>query len=80
MPDFSNMTEEEQIAFAMQMSMQEARKYLYLGSKKKTSFNQSFSLQRSPYLSKLNDPRKRKLPWKLMRITMKLSPIQHFFR
>jgi 26S proteasome regulatory subunit N10 len=27
MPDFSNMTEEEQIAFAMQMSMQEARKY-----------------------------------------------------
>jgi hypothetical protein len=26
MPDFSNMTEEEQIAFAMQMSMQDARK------------------------------------------------------
>lgn len=28
MPDFANMTEEEQIAFAMQMSMQEARKLL----------------------------------------------------
>lgn len=28
MPDFANMTEEEQIAFAMQMSMQDARKYL----------------------------------------------------
>lgn len=26
MPDFSNMTEEQQIAFAMQMSMQDARK------------------------------------------------------
>lgn len=26
MPDFSNMTEEQQIAFAMQMSMQESRK------------------------------------------------------
>lgn len=25
--DFANMTEEEQIAFAMQMSMQDARKY-----------------------------------------------------
>lgn len=25
MPDFSNMTEEEQIAFAMQMSMAESR-------------------------------------------------------
>lgn len=28
MPDFANMTEEEQIAFAMQMSMQDARKCL----------------------------------------------------
>ena len=28
MPDFANMTEEEQIAFAMQMSMQEARKFI----------------------------------------------------
>lgn len=27
MPDFSNMTEEEQIAFAMQMSMQDAREW-----------------------------------------------------
>lgn len=27
MPDFANMTEEEQIAFAMQMSMQEAREF-----------------------------------------------------
>lgn len=26
MPDFANMTEEEQIAFAMQMSMQDQRK------------------------------------------------------
>ena len=26
MPDFANMTEEEQIAFAMQMSMQDSRK------------------------------------------------------
>jgi 26S proteasome regulatory subunit N10 len=26
-PDFSHMTEEEQIAFAMQMSMQDARKF-----------------------------------------------------
>lgn len=26
-PDFANMTEEEQIAFAMQMSMQDARKF-----------------------------------------------------
>lgn len=26
MPDFTNMTEEEQIAFAMQMSMQDQRK------------------------------------------------------
>lgn len=26
-PDFSHMTEEEQIAFAMQMSMQDQRKY-----------------------------------------------------
>ena len=26
-PDFSNMTEEEQIAFAMQMSMQDQRKF-----------------------------------------------------
>jgi len=26
-PDFSNMTEEEQIAFAVQMSMQDASKY-----------------------------------------------------
>lgn len=25
--DFANMTEDEQIAFAMQMSMQDARKY-----------------------------------------------------
>ena len=30
MPDFANMTEEEQIAFAMQMSMQEAREYFIL--------------------------------------------------
>lgn len=28
-PDFSAMTEEEQIAYAMQMSMQEARKLLH---------------------------------------------------
>lgn len=27
-PDFTNMTEEEQIAFAMQMSMQDQRKFL----------------------------------------------------
>jgi 26S proteasome regulatory subunit N10 len=27
-PDFGNMTEDEQIAFAMQMSMQDTRKYL----------------------------------------------------
>lgn len=27
MPDFANMTEEEQIAFAMQMSMQDQRKF-----------------------------------------------------
>lgn len=27
--DFANMTEEEQIAFAMQMSMQDARKYFF---------------------------------------------------
>lgn len=27
MPDFANMTEEEQIAFAMQMSMQDTRNY-----------------------------------------------------
>lgn len=27
-PDFENMTEEEQIIFAMQMSMQDASKYL----------------------------------------------------
>jgi 26S proteasome regulatory subunit N10 len=26
-PDFTHMTEEEQIAFAMQMSMQDARKF-----------------------------------------------------
>lgn len=26
-PDFAHMTEEEQIAFAMQMSMQDARKF-----------------------------------------------------
>ena len=30
MPDFSNMTEEEQIAFAMQMSMQDARELSHL--------------------------------------------------
>jgi hypothetical protein len=30
MPDFANMTEEEQIAFAMQMSMQDARKLIPL--------------------------------------------------
>lgn len=30
MPDFANMTEEEQIAFAMQMSMQDARKLITL--------------------------------------------------
>ena len=30
MPDFANMTEEEQIAFAMQMSMQDARKFLQI--------------------------------------------------
>jgi hypothetical protein len=30
MPDFANMTEEEQIAFAMQMSMQDARKFCYI--------------------------------------------------
>lgn len=30
MPDFANMTEEEQIAFAMQMSMQDARKFIDL--------------------------------------------------
>lgn len=29
LPDFANMTEEEQIAFAMQMSMQDARTFLY---------------------------------------------------
>lgn len=28
--DFANMTEEEQIAFAMQMSMQDARKLLHI--------------------------------------------------
>ena len=28
MPDFSNMTEEEQIAFAMQMSMAESRMFI----------------------------------------------------
>lgn len=27
MPDFANMTEEEQIAFAMQMSMQDHRNF-----------------------------------------------------
>lgn len=27
LPDFANMTEEEQIAFAMQMSMQDAGKF-----------------------------------------------------
>lgn len=27
MPDFSNMTEEEQIAFAMQMSMADGREF-----------------------------------------------------
>lgn len=32
--DFANMTEEEQIAFAMQMSMQDARKYVSLGTGK----------------------------------------------
>lgn len=30
MPDFANMTEEEQIAFAMQMSMQDQRKFTSL--------------------------------------------------
>lgn len=30
-PDFGNMTEDEQIAFAMQMSMQDARKCLTCG-------------------------------------------------
>lgn len=30
MPDFANMTEEEQIAFAMQMSMADARKFFTL--------------------------------------------------
>lgn len=45
LPDFSNMTEEEQIAFAMQMSMQDARKsilnsiFFYL--KNKHLYNQS---------------------------------------
>lgn len=34
MPDFANMTEEEQIAFAMQMSMQDARKF-FIGSFKR---------------------------------------------
>jgi len=29
-PDFGNMTEDEQIAFAMQMSMQDARELLHL--------------------------------------------------
>lgn len=29
LPDFANMTEEEQIAFAMQMSMQDARKFMF---------------------------------------------------
>lgn len=29
MPDFANMTEEEQIAFAMQMSMADARKFFF---------------------------------------------------
>lgn len=29
MPDFANMTEEEQIAFAMQMSMQDQRNIKY---------------------------------------------------
>ena len=28
-PDFAYMTEEEQIAFAMQMSMQDARKFMF---------------------------------------------------
>jgi Ubiquitin interaction motif. len=28
-PDFAHMTEEEQIAFAMQMSMQDARKFMF---------------------------------------------------
>lgn len=36
MPDFANMTEEEQIAFAMQMSMQDARMFNHL---KKKTFN-----------------------------------------
>lgn len=30
MPDFTNMTEEEQIAFAMQMSMQDQREFMSL--------------------------------------------------
>lgn len=34
MPDFSNMTEEEQIAFAMQMSMADARKFFFTAEMK----------------------------------------------
>lgn len=39
MPDFSNMTEDEQIAFAMQMSMQDQRKYFVIFLLKLVSFN-----------------------------------------
>lgn len=39
MPDFANMTEEEQIAFAMQMSMQDQRKFPSLKNTNARIFN-----------------------------------------
>lgn len=61
MPDFANMTEEEQIAFAMQMSMQDARKSFAI--RIASEFSNKFILQRNLLLNKQSVQRKMILQW-----------------
>lgn len=63
--DFANMTEDEQIAFAMQMSMQDARKrFVDVWSLKLQCFMFQRNQQRLQQQLRLNQLPKRKKPWR----------------
>lgn len=65
MPDFANMTEEEQIAFAMQMSMQDQRNSHFNNKidEKKSKIYFCLQLMKCQH-DKLNVPSRRRLQWK----------------
>lgn len=61
MPDFSNMTEEEQIAFAMQMSMAESRE-LFDGWRKSKPVHVLVSIVEEPISQQAKRPKKEEMP------------------